>query len=44
MMRKLSLKWEGAQAAFEARLGKAEAAGLKKAVYLAARKLAEATA
>ena len=43
-MRKLSLKWESAQAAFEAQVGKAEAAALKKAAYAAARKLGEAAA
>ena len=39
-VRKLMTKWEKAQAAFEARLGSAEAAALKQSVYLAARKLA----
>jgi DNA-binding MarR family transcriptional regulator len=40
MLRKVNPKWEAAQAAFEARLGPTEAAALKKAAYLAARKLA----
>ena len=40
MVRKLMTKWEKAQAAFEARLGSADAAALKQAAYLAARKLA----
>jgi hypothetical protein len=39
-MRKLMTKWEKAQAAFEARLGAANAAALKQSAYLAARKLA----
>jgi DNA-binding MarR family transcriptional regulator len=39
-VRKLMTKWEKAQAAFEARLGSAEAAVLKQSAYLAARKLA----
>ena len=39
-MRKLTAKWEVAQAAFETRLGGADAAALKQAAYLAARKLA----
>ena len=39
-VRKLMTKWEKAQAAFEARLGSAEAAALKQSAYLAARKLA----
>ena len=39
-VRKLTTKWEKAQAAFEARLGTAEAAALKQSAYLAARKLA----
>jgi DNA-binding MarR family transcriptional regulator len=43
-MRKLNLRWEAAQETFEARLGKTEAASLKKAAYVAARKLAERTA
>jgi DNA-binding MarR family transcriptional regulator len=37
---KLMTKWETAQAAFEARLGSADAARLKQSAYLAARKLA----
>jgi DNA-binding MarR family transcriptional regulator len=40
MVRKLMTKWEKAQAAFEARLGSAEAVALKQSAYLAARKLA----
>jgi DNA-binding MarR family transcriptional regulator len=40
MVRKLNSKWEAAQAAFEARVGSAEALALKQSVYLAARKLA----
>jgi DNA-binding MarR family transcriptional regulator len=39
-VRKLTIKWDKAQAAFEARLGAAEAAALKQSAYLAARKLA----
>jgi DNA-binding MarR family transcriptional regulator len=39
-VRKLTAKWEAAQATFEARLGSAEAAALKQSAYLAARKLA----
>jgi DNA-binding MarR family transcriptional regulator len=39
-LRKLTAKWEAAQAAFEARLGSADAAALKQSVYQAARKLA----
>jgi len=39
-VRKLMTKWEKAQAAFEARLGLADAAALKQSAYLAARKLA----
>jgi DNA-binding MarR family transcriptional regulator len=39
-VRKLMAKWEKAQAAFEARLGSAEAAALKQSAYVAARKLA----
>jgi DNA-binding MarR family transcriptional regulator len=39
-LRKLMAKWETAQAAFEARLGSANAAALKQSAYLAARKLA----
>ena len=42
--RKVNQKWEAAQAAFEARLGRAEATTLKKAAYLAARQLAAARA
>jgi DNA-binding MarR family transcriptional regulator len=38
-VRKLNAKWEAAQAAFEARLGSADAAALKASAYLAARKL-----
>src|SRR6266481_7225934 len=38
--RKLRPKWEAAQAAFETRLGRAEAAALKRASYRAASKLA----
>jgi len=37
--RKLRPKWEAAQAAFEKRLGRSEAAALKRASYLAASKL-----
>lgn len=40
LVRKLTSKWEAAQAAFEARIGSQEAVALKKSVYLAARKLA----
>jgi len=39
-VRKLTTKWEKAQAAFEARLGSAEAAALKQSAFVAARKLA----
>jgi DNA-binding MarR family transcriptional regulator len=39
-LRKLMARWETAQAAFEARLGSANAAALKQSAYLAARKLA----
>jgi DNA-binding MarR family transcriptional regulator len=39
-MRKLSPAWEAAQQAFEKQIGRAEAAALKKASYLAASKLA----
>jgi DNA-binding MarR family transcriptional regulator len=39
-MRKLMSKWETAQAAFESRLGAADAAALRQSAYLAARKLA----
>ena len=39
-LRKLRPRWEAAQAAFEKRLGRAEAASLKTASYLAASKLA----
>jgi DNA-binding MarR family transcriptional regulator len=39
-LRKLLARWETAQAAFEARLGSANAAALKQSAYLAARKLA----
>jgi len=38
-LRRLRPKWEAAQEAFEKRLGRAEAAALKKAAYLAASKL-----
>ena len=38
--RRLKPKWEAAQAAFEKRLGRAEAEALKKASYAAASKLA----
>jgi len=38
--RKLRPSWEAAQAAFEKRLGRAEAAALRKAAFLAADKLA----
>jgi DNA-binding MarR family transcriptional regulator len=38
-LRKLRPAWEAAQAAFEKRLGRAEAVALKKASYLAATKL-----
>ena len=39
-LRKLRPRWEAAQAAFEKRLGKAEALALKKASYHAASRLA----
>jgi DNA-binding MarR family transcriptional regulator len=39
-LRSLRPKWEAAQATLEKRLGRSEAAALKKAAYLAARKLA----
>jgi DNA-binding MarR family transcriptional regulator len=39
-VRKLSPAWEAAQQAFEKQIGRAEAAALKKASYLAASKLA----
>jgi DNA-binding MarR family transcriptional regulator len=39
MLRKLRPAWEAAQQAFEKRVGRAEAAALKKAAYLAATKL-----
>lgn len=38
-LRRLRPRWEAAQEAFEKRLGRAEAAALKKASYLAASKL-----
>ena len=38
--RKLTPRWEAAQAAFEKRLGRTEAAALKRACYRAASKLA----
>jgi DNA-binding MarR family transcriptional regulator len=40
MLRKLRPAWEAAQQAFEKRVGRAEAAALKKAAYVAAAKLA----
>ncbi|HEY3785954.1 MAG TPA: MarR family winged helix-turn-helix transcriptional regulator [Steroidobacteraceae bacterium] len=40
-VRRLQPAWEAAQAAVERRLGRAEAAALKKAAYSAARKLAD---
>jgi DNA-binding MarR family transcriptional regulator len=39
LLRKQQPKWEAAQEALEKRLGRAEAAALKKAVFLAANKL-----
>jgi DNA-binding MarR family transcriptional regulator len=39
LLRKLRSRWEAAQAAFEKRLGRAEAMALKKAAYGAASKL-----
>jgi DNA-binding MarR family transcriptional regulator len=39
MLRKLKPAWEAAQQAFEKQVGRAEAAALKKAAYLAATKL-----
>jgi len=39
LLKKLKPRWEAAQEAFEKRLGRAEAAALKKASYLAARTL-----
>jgi DNA-binding MarR family transcriptional regulator len=39
-VRKLTAKWDKAQATFEARLGSAAAAALKQSAYVAARKLA----
>jgi DNA-binding MarR family transcriptional regulator len=39
MLRKLRPAWEAAQQAFERQIGRAEAAALKKAAYLAAVKL-----
>ncbi len=39
LLRKLRPRWETAQEAFEKRLGRSEAQALKKASYLAARKL-----
>jgi DNA-binding MarR family transcriptional regulator len=41
-LRRLKPMWDAAQKAFENRLGRAEAAALKRAVYLAASKLAPA--
>jgi DNA-binding MarR family transcriptional regulator len=40
MLRKLKPAWEAAQHAFEKQVGRAEAAAIKKASYLAAAKLA----
>jgi len=40
LLRKLRPAWEAAQQAFEKQVGRAEAAALKKAAYLAASKLA----
>ncbi|MBV9725612.1 MAG: MarR family transcriptional regulator [Gammaproteobacteria bacterium] len=40
VVKKLKPRWEAAQQAFEKRLGRAEAAALKKASYLAASRLA----
>ena len=40
LLKKLKPRWEAAQAAFEKRLGRAEAAALKKASFLAASRLA----
>jgi len=42
VVRKLKPRWDAAQDAFEKRLGRAEAAALKKASYLAAGKLSSA--
>jgi DNA-binding MarR family transcriptional regulator len=39
LLRKLKPRWEAAQATFEKRLGRAEAAALKRASYVAASKL-----
>ena len=39
LLKKLKPRWEAAQEAFEKRLGRAEAAALKKASYVAARTL-----
>jgi DNA-binding MarR family transcriptional regulator len=39
LLKKLRPRWEAAQEAFERRLGRAEAAALKKASYLAASRL-----
>ena len=39
LLKKLKPRWQAAQEAFEKRLGRAEAAALKKASYLAASKL-----
>jgi DNA-binding MarR family transcriptional regulator len=39
LLRQLIPRWEAAQEAFEKRLGRAEAAALKEASYLAARRL-----
>ena len=42
MLRRVSPKWEAAQAAFEKRVGRAEATRVKEASYLVAHKLAGA--
>jgi len=42
LQKKLKPRWEAAQEAFEKRLGRAEAAALKKASYLAASRLSSA--
>ncbi len=39
LLKKLKPRWQAAQEAFEQRVGRAEAAALKKASYLAARRL-----
>jgi len=39
LLKKLKPRWEAAQAAFEKRLGRAEAAALKKTAYFAASRL-----